>query len=207
MKLFKILFVILIVLFVFCSSCFATSNYTINGVVYTLPDFPSSIDNYPNYVIVYQRQSTQFKLLLSNTDLIYYSNNGSYGFTTIDGSNMKYYSFGCNADGTWKDGKTSWVFIENRSLFSYSYDIYDSSTTDGFIVYSSSDIYSDSSKSNVVFPGAPQPAKVEITKLETAEQIPATMVGVLQVVTPIGLIILSALLIISLVRSVICRAL
>lgn len=77
--------------------------------------------------------------------------------------------------------------------------------------YSSFNIYTDSSCTDFFFKTplteTPEtiPATVEIPKLETVEQIPETIITTLKLIIPVGLVILSMVLVIYLVRYEIYR--
>ena len=76
--------------------------------------------------------------------------------------------------------------------------------------YSTFDIYTDSSCSEIFFQKTPvtetpetTPDKVEIPAVETVEQIPVAMMETLKMIIPVGLVVLSVVLVIYLTRRLI----
>lgn len=90
------------------------------------------------------------------------------------------------------------------------YFVSNSCTNNTEIFYGTMNVYNSSGE--VVFQQAPVteqpetiPETVEIPAVETVEQIPVAMVETLKMIIPVGLVVLSVVLLIYLTRQLICR--
>lgn len=196
----KILFILvafLFCLFVFSGSSKATFDFTYNDVNYSLPDLP--VQNDENFLIF--KGGNRFCIMVFDGSFCYSSEYIS--------SNQKF-------DRFYTDGSFFKTYVYEPGVFDNYYNdsnyrgssYYSSACPFKNLVYSSIDIYSDSTLSEVVFRKAPLKAEaVEIPTLQEAQQIPEIITKVIKMIIPVCLVILAMLLIISLIQSVIYRTL
>lgn len=188
-KFLPILSIILLILFVFTTNCFASFNFSCDDVDYSFPDLPEDISNY--YII--------FK---NDSSFLLYSCNNEFSITPSTYSCLFVFNGGFKDTFSCKSNDSSWTFL-NRQEFDSVTSLNISLSFDD-ILYSNFNIKNSSGE--VVFQGAPQKVEqVTIPKLETAQEIPQTMNKVLQMIIPIGLIVFLCGLLIYLTRLVILR--
>lgn len=167
----------------FSNSIFATEDINI-------PDIP---DNKP-YIITYNNNTKEI------VELAYPVLTGSdYKFYLIDRNNYKEISYSC-------DGSSGlWYFASfnnsNNSFGSFRKSIYNSLSLENFdrsIYNSTINVYTDSSLETVFF----YPTAI-IPTLKQVEEIPKAITATLQIMIPVGLVVLGIGLIIYLIKRVI----
>lgn len=196
----KILFILvafLFCLFVFSGSSKATFDFTYNDTNYSLPDLPFQNDE--NFLIF--KGGNRFTIMVFDGSFCYLSEyisaNQKFDQFCSDSSFFKTYLF---EPGVFDN------YYNDSSYRGSSY--YSSACPFKNIVYSSIDIYSDSTLSEVVFRKALQKVEaVEIPTIQEAQQIPEIIAKVVKMIIPVCLVILATLLIISLIQLVIYRTL
>lgn len=180
-KFFIILLAVLIVL-MSVTNVFASFDFKYNDVSYSYPDLPIDLPtsyNISNFVIFHDA---------GNRIYISFLDTNFHGNVIYDNSSL-YYS---NSDLTFY----SYSLENNIWKFLNSTDCYRGANFT--FLYSSFNIYNSSG--NVVFLAPPQGIIIS-----QVEEIPQMMEGVLQVIIPIGLVILLSGLLILVIRSVISR--
>ena len=176
-----------------------------------------TINHGDNYVILYNSTNNEFYVVYQNSisDSSTYANKnwtyrnfkGSYfGLASPEYNTIRQLTY---KDGSFTDSIIPAVLANNYQYACNYKDILNNPVVYE-VIYACQDIlYSgvEGYEDGTVFFQAPvQEQGLTILTLETAGQIPETMGKVLKVIIPVGLIILSMVLVISLVKSVILRA-
>lgn len=175
---------LILVLFFFCiNSSFASSlvEYKCSNNEHSIsaPEINTSMPHY----IIKNDYGTYYSVLKS-----------SDGYFYLKGSKL---SFSCDVDVyQYNSGSADWAFAETKRANVNTIDdvnYYDIS----FYCY----VYTDVDKSSIAY----SPLPVEIPAVETVEQIPQTMVKVLRVLIPVGLVGCGIFLVVLLMRRVLLR--
>lgn len=203
-------FILFFTILSFFTCCFASSTENYDSVSVKDVEFSNNIliklpsgflEKYPYYF--YRRSNVFFEssynsdffncyLYFSSSEMFY--NNG----TLSSSSGIGNYALG--------------VIVSDESNITIDFSFKNLGTSSGTIstlygdIFGSSsyDIYTDSSKSELVFQ-MPQVNKVTIPAIQQVEEIPQVMGQVMRILIPIGLIVFSIGLVIYLTRLVISR--
>lgn len=195
MKSNKILFIILfIVLFCFCFSInsFAAFTFERNNNHYSILDIPSDVGN--NYVIMIDNNIVYLCYpgngYLGKENLIFRITENKFGFSIKSNTNWATLSY------------KSYDMSSNNQVWTQGYvDCPDIPGQNSHIVYSTQDII-DISNGEVFFQKT-LPAVVGV--IQEVTQLPGIIKTVLKVIIPVGLIVLSVVFLIYLIKSVISR--
>lgn len=197
-KFLPVLSLFLLVLFLLCSSSFASDTYTYtyvkDDITYNFYNLPVDISTY-EYVFYNNFNNN----IYFSHEKIYISGNYDSTRYYIKCSSDWYCFYGMDG-GSIQDGVCNNYFVTNKFL-SYSSSTEDQLTKDE-IVFSTYDICDKSG--NVVFQGAPQveeAPKVELMKATQVEEIPQQIAGILGIALPIFLTIFGILLVLYLIKS------
>lgn len=194
----KFLYSFLFVLFLFIifnlNSSFAM-DLTVNDVTYNLPDI-STVCDYEYQCIIFT--SSKFYLYDSKLPLVFDSDNKYCLDSSITSNTVKRYQF-THVDNGHKS--TEWELMASVVDGNYVTTGQNINLSFSFVpnvVYSNNDIYLSSGE---LFFQAPVTGVV-IPALETAQQIPETIVKTLKILIPVGLVVLAVGLIIYLIKRV-----
>lgn len=197
-KIFLIFFLLLaFVLFFNINNVYANSDITFksnNGVSYTIPNFSDDSVTFENGYII-GLFGDEIRLLILNESSPLFCLSGDF---IASYSSIKCY---CLVDNS---------FVRNSSL---DYDGFGNTSTSFMkyseVLYSTNDFVTSSDFSVVKYNKSgdnfflPPVTGVVIPALETAEQIPETIVKTLKILIPVGLVVLAVGLIIYLIKRVI----
>lgn len=205
-KLFIILLLFIVLVTSIYSNCFASNNisYSYNGKIYTVNDFSNLIPNDCKYFICLSNDSNAFPFLfiVDKDTRQYICQNSGKRLHSLSLSRYKRYIFRNNKwelQSSYLEDSSYYVvfclsFIDNKYSILYS----------NINFYGYYDYIGDTEE--VVFQGAPVTVEqVTIPEIQAVEEIPQTMSKVLEMIIPIGLIVLSIGLLIYLMRLVILR--
>lgn len=188
---------IFIIIISFSASVFATSNYAIEPETITNETFLNNLKNMEeyksgNYYCFVGRDDTKYYKICyfpkSDTVKFYRTEDYNGYFLMYASEPGNFISYKSTSDGY---DIRYWSSPPDAGFFNYSNDFY--ATTS---IYTN-DTYTD------FFIKAP--VKATIPALETVEQIPEAITKTLQVMIPVGLVILSMVLVVYLIKSVILR--
>lgn len=194
MKSNKILFIILfIVLFCFCFSInsFASITLPVDGVNKDFPDVPLEARYYTifsykgNYYLCYTLDADCSRIQLAK------SNMGGLRVTFLDKSGN------CLQEFRYRLENDSWNFYDSGTN-----GFIGNSWSDPVVYYSKLDIYG--LDGTIFFQKTP--LAYQIPAITEVNQVPEVIVGILKVIIPVGLIVLSVGFLIYLIKSVISRA-
>lgn len=187
-KIFIILLISILALFVFNMNSFASWDAEYDGTTYTIPDLPSDFDSNTHYIIVLTSWAgSQYYTIYYTNDLDYHFYRTSNGFNIVnsEGSSCDNYIKDANMNSlTWGDSK-SWGYLTNVASF----------------VTASDTIYNED---GTIFFQLP-PLTYQVPEITEVAQIPEIIVGALKVIIPGSLIILLVVFLIYLIKSVILR--
>lgn len=196
-KIFIILLVSILVLFNFV-------NYTFAETIH-LPDVTNLLDEEYKYYVCFQNpQNNKYYLAIAKEESLVWSFPNNAVFTKIN-NQSKLYVFNGTA---WISENISNMdacrFFNNQLAVDY-YNTY-GVTTLSCMRYSNFDIYTfvNNSAGELFFQQTHLPA-TKILTVETVTEIPSTVVGVLKMIIPVGLVVLAMVLLVSLIKSVISR--
>lgn len=213
-------FLLIIVIFLLCVFAFINSSFSYSGtkgnISYNLPDFNSIVDfNYDEYFIMYYPGNGKYRLVISRTSLknetypFYFYYNDINGAMQLRGNHPVNGSvYECS------NNDTSWNLCKNYNVNTggiiYGFEYWDNDLphfskeeAERYIITSNFDVYFDDyTGKKLVFQKTPQ---VEIMEITQVEKIPEIMSKVLQMIIPVGLVVLSIGLLIYVIKSVILR--
>ncbi len=188
-KVLPILAIFILVTFVFINNnCFAGMDFTVTDEIIKKSENIAGINNY----IILTDYSTVFLLVLpTDVSRVYVEKSSGYG--------GEIYNY---INNTTNNGLFTLYRLSNNEFIGGTTHITFNQVRTFSFWYSTIDIMEGSKGDTVFFQKTPV---VVIPILETAEQIPTAMATTLRLIIPIGLIILSMVLVIYLTKSVIWR--
>lgn len=171
------------ILCVFSLKCFAV-DFTIGDNVLSFGDLPTEVENFEYWVLIRDRDVDPYYSLYCSDSPITFDNNNS----CLHGTNLTRYCARLGAG--WR--KLAWECS--------SYGLPDSNYVFTITNHNIMD-YNNSSETFFQKP----PLVVQLMEITQVEEIPKVIAEVLKLIIPIGLVVLSVVLIIYLVRLVILR--
>lgn len=213
-------FLLIISIFLLCILVFINNSLGYSGtngnLTYNLPDFNDIIDiNLDEYFIMYYPGNNKYRLVFSKSTLndelypFYFYYNDINGAMQLRGNHsVNGAIYECS------NNDTSWTLITNYNVGTsgiiYNFGYWDNDLphfseeeANKYIITSNCDVYFDDyTGKKLVFQKPPQ---VEIMALTQVEEIPEIMNKVLQLIIPVGLVILSIGLLIYVIKLVIWR--
>lgn len=203
-KFLPILSILILISFIFINNCFAYSEeftYNDTNYIYYIPEgaYNSFLESEQyksgkyNYLLSCDNGTCRIYFWLKTQDVkIYQTTKDNYYNSNISDYGCLYYTVSENGGN---------LSLQNSNATSFHNSAYSSGNK--IYMFTNVTVYTDSSCSKVFFY---QPVQVvTIPALETAEQVPEAMRTALKMIIPVGLIVLSMVLLIYLIKSVISR--
>lgn len=180
-------------LFVFTSNVFASYTFNNNDEQISLADLPFNTVEHPDYVLGWIGTSNQYAVGYPRDEYDkFWQNHGEASENSVS-----YYKVGTNQWGEWvwftyDMNKGEW---SSQKITSHGHlTFYGSSSK---IIVSTKDIYKNADSDEIFFQKAPVTTAMS---LEEVKQVPETMVKVLRILIPVGLIVFGIGLVIYLIK-------